>query len=155
MKNEHIIITESEIILLKNGITSAKFRIKDVEKINIRKGHYIKNWMLALIIGIVLILSSLWFLFYYLPVFNINTIDYKGDVGIYSVLVVYFASLFPFIFGIILIYQSIRNAIILELLTSDVSKKIPLTSIKNKNELQSLVLLLDFKLGDRFVKFYQ
>ena len=130
---QYIKINEHGIDLLKNNQFYKHIDFISVEKIYIEKGHYVNNWVLSLILGILVSITA--FIWGYNSMIS-NDFFYSYHRS--YILKNFVAPWILFVFGIILIYQSSRKCIMISIFTEGRYYKIPLKGIKKTDMLSNL-----------------
>ncbi len=135
-------INEHGIDLIKNFQIYKHVDYAEILQIEIRKGHYVKNWILSFTIGITIFLISAFLIFIF---FNVNgfesiPLDLRRRYVMFNLIT-------PFILliaGLILVFQSLRYSprIIIRTKNGKCFNTI-LDEIKNRGDLAKLLTFLE------------
>lgn len=133
-KTPYIQIDESGIDLIKNYSVFKHIDYTDVDMLEIRKGHLIKNWFFTFCIGLLVsIISLIW------GMSLIDGFDFGAETRhskIYMATI--FSSIILFVGGIILIIQSFKRCENLILTIRDKNYEIPLAELEKENRINDL-----------------
>ena len=144
---QYIKINEHGIDLLKNYQIYKHIDFVSVEKIYIEKGHYVNNWALSLILGILVSIAA--FIWGYNSMIS-NDFFYSHHRS--YILKNFVAPWILFVFGIILIYQSSRKCIMISIFTKGKYYKIPLKGIEKTDMLSNLSDFLKERVNKVIIK---
>lgn len=108
-KTRELGISDEGIHFIRNGFNYKTCKYSDIKSVDIGRGKEVKNWILLLVLGIVLILIAVWWVsFWSDSILNIaNGGRAKAIWGIVAL------PLFTFALGCYCVYSSIKNATVL------------------------------------------
>ena len=144
---QYIKINEHGIDLLKNYQIYKHIDFISVEKIYIEKGHYVNNWALSLILGILVSVTAF--------IWGYNSMisnDFFYSYYRLYILTNFVAPWIFFVFGTILIYQSSRKCIMISIFTKGKYYKIPLKGIEKTDMLSNLSDFLKERVNKVIIK---
>lgn len=125
-------LSEKGIHLLRSGFNYETIDYNDIRELTIRRDKEANNWVLLLIIGVLMLMFSIWYSFRLFGVLE------NGEVKVIHIeeLIV---PVLPCLFGLIFIYSSTRNGTIMSLTTtSGKRKRLSLGELEKNNMLDEL-----------------
>jgi len=128
-------ISEHKVHLLRNKFEYQSIPFNQINEVKFKKGKAIKNWMIILTLGILLLSVGLFiskniFLYYFS--------DEPGTIHIETIV----ASIFTVVFGVFLIIQSLKTEHILEIHYENKTKKFGVKSFDRESQLDNLISYL-------------
>lgn len=144
-ENNFFKLNEEGFDFLRNKFVYKHLNFSEIDKIFIKKGHSIKHWIIALILGLVLIIVSIKFYFqFFSNVGEVDIVHANPPINHYGMASVLVAMSFVLLAGIILLYQAFRKSLVIKIFSKKEKIKIPLNDIKS-TELQALIQFMKAK----------
>lgn len=129
-------ISTEGIHLLRSGYNYKTYAFAHISQVTLKRGKEMNNWLLLLLIGLGLTGFAIW---YTVRMWIILTTHHVPWVYIEELLV----PLFPLLLGSYAIYTSLRNAVVLRIVTTDgKTDKLSLKSLQKSGQLQQLQIFL-------------
>lgn len=140
IKSKKLEIDEHGVNIIHNRIKSEHIDYSQIEKAEIQREFYQRNWIIGLIIGIFIIIVSFIWLFN-----TLSNFEYEAPPTRYlRVGWMYFISQFVvFIFGIGIVISSLKRCMILYIKLNGKVKRIQLLDIEKENKLEELYTFLN------------
>lgn len=141
IESENLEVDELGINILKNGIVTEHIDYSQIEHAEIKREFRIKNWIITLSIGILLLtISSLW-LIDFISDFEYNPQSYTGDIRIPWMILIS-----PIVIGfmsICVIISALKRTMILYVFMDKEYRRIHLMDIDKNEKLNELYSFLD------------
>lgn len=145
IKSEKLEVDELGINILKNGIMAEHIDYSQIEHAEIKREFRIKNWIITLLIGILLLtISSLWLIDFF------SNFEYNPQNYTESIRLPWLILISPIIIGFMsigIITSALKRSIILYVFTNKEYRRIDLMDLEKEEKLNELYSFL----GDRIV----
>ena len=139
LKTPYIKIDEHGIDLIKNYRAYRHFDYREINQIEMKRGHLVKNWWISLMLGAITIIGGL-----FLGRLAIENISLYS-VGVESSKTSLMLEISPwllFVGGLILTYQAIVKSEII-IISTDLKKyRIALKEFEKENKIQEVIVFL-------------
>jgi hypothetical protein len=139
IKSQNLEIDEHGVNIIRNGIKLEHIDYSQIDKAEIKREFYQRNWIIGLIIGILIIVVSFLWLFDTLSNFEYEAPP-TGDIRVGWM---YFISQFVvLIFGTGILISSLKRSMILYIKLDKKVKRIQLLDLEKEKKLNELYLFL-------------
>ena len=140
LETDYIKIDEQGIDLLKNYRVYQHLEYKEINQIELKRGHLITNWIVPLIIGLLVITGSIILIVNTFPIVaNHNT----SSLSFRNYLLIEISPCILLIGGLILTYQAFRRSVIIVISTSVKKHRVALKEFEEENKVQEVIAFLD------------
>ncbi|HAF27747.1 MAG TPA: hypothetical protein DCG75_01745 [Bacteroidales bacterium] len=140
--SKNIEIDEHGLNIIRNGIKTEHIDYSQIEKAEIKQEFYQRNWIIGLLIGIIIIIVTFLWLFDSLRSFEYETPPTRL---IRAGWMLFISQFVVFIFGIGIIFSSLKRSLIIYFWVTGKVKRIQLLDIEKQKKVNEL---FDF-LGER------
>ena len=131
---------------LRSGFNYKTEAFSNIEKMVIKRGHEIQNWILSLVIGLLLIGVSLYLIVTLVLMFNSENVHV-----IYVERII--LPLFPLLVGGYLVYVGLRRSVIIQIqFIRGGRRNYSLLELEKKNQLQDFIKYLNQVIPDYKIK---
>jgi len=139
-------VSKKGIHFLKSRYNYETFNFSDIKELKIYKGKEIKNWILLLSTGIVFLITSLSYEYTILKEHVFGNSGERIYMEQFSIPIVFI------LIGIYCIVHSLKNGLIMEIITDSSSRQVVLDKSNEDYELDQLIDFIKEKIKDNDVK---
>ena len=131
-EDEYIGVSETHLHLLRNRFEYKTITIAEVETVTLKIGKAVKNWLILLIVGSIMLCSGIYFAYGVVEFFFSKV---KRSIDIFEVV---FPIFLVFVGGNF-IYESLKKEKILEFKIGDQNHKFSIKYFEQQNQLEPLL----------------
>jgi hypothetical protein len=123
-------VSQEGIHLLRNRFNYKSYNYRDIDKIEIAKGHLINNWWIVFVIGLALITSTLFYSYnLYLDVVEVRVPRLYIEAFALPVI--------PLFLGFYCLWASLRKGETIQIVHNGKTSSLPLVTLKKDNQLEA------------------
>ncbi|MBI9056088.1 MAG: hypothetical protein JEY96_19865 [Bacteroidales bacterium] len=140
IKSKKLEIDEHGVNILRNGIKTEHIDFSQIEKAEIKREFYQRNWIIGLLIGIIIVVISFLWLFD-----TLRSFEYEAPPTRFIRVgwMLFISQFVVFILGIGIVFSSLKRSLILYFWVIGKVKRIQLLDIEKQKKVDELFDFLD------------
>ena len=135
IKSKKLEIDEHGVYIIRNGIKTEHFDYSQIEKAEVKREFFQRNWIIGLLIGIIIVVVSFLWLFDTLKSFEYETPPTRL---IRTGWMLFISQFIVFILGIGIIFSSLKRSLIIYFWVTGKVKRIQLLDIEKQKKVDEL-----------------
>ncbi|NOQ28375.1 MAG: hypothetical protein GQ564_23680 [Bacteroidales bacterium] len=140
IKSRKLEIDEHGVNIIRNGIKFEHIDYSQIDKAEIKREFFQRNWIIGLLIGVLIIIVSFLCLSDTLRSFDYETLP---TIDIRSSWLFFISQFIVFILGISITISSLKRSLIIYFWVKGKVKRIQILDIEKRNKVDELYLFLD------------